>query len=181
MKTLLLLVQILAVTRLGGCSLCPSVESLNITEGLVHPNGSILLYGIEFITGTWYEVEESNQTVRYGCPCIGRTCMFKCCPAGQEYFNSLCVDSNSSNTFSPQLYKEQQLSALKAEDTFFYLHGRACDDNYLAVSGVEELYIQEVRICICFHLTYIKQIYRNQFIQFVPCNYITKVSRRGTL
>lgn len=148
MKSLLLLVQVLAVTQLGGCSLCSSVESLDITEGWVHSNGSILLYGIEFITGTWYEVVESNQTTRYGCPCIGRACMFKCCPAGQEYLNSVCVDSNSSDPFSPQLFKEQEPSALKAEDTFFYLHGRACDDSYLADSGVEELYIQEVRVCI---------------------------------
>lgn len=144
MKTLLLVVQVLAVTRLGGCSPCTLVESLDITEGWVHPNGSILLYGIEFTTDNWYEVEETNQTTRYGCPCIGRICMFKCCPDGQEFHNKSCLGSNSTDAFSPQLFKEQEPSALKAEDSFFYMHGRVCEESYLAIDGVEQLYIQEV-------------------------------------
>ncbi|KOB73813.1 Methuselah-like protein 10, partial [Operophtera brumata] len=140
----LLLVQILAVIRVGSCIPCSTLESLNITEGWLHPNNSIFQYGIEFKSGSWYEVKENDQTTRYGCPCIEKLCMFKCCPAGQLFYNSTCWESDSMEPFSPPLFKEQEPSALKVDDTFYYLYGRACAQGYLADTGVEELYIQEV-------------------------------------
>lgn len=162
MKPLLLVLQILAVTRFGVCTLCSSVERLNITEGWVHPNGSIFQYGIEFTSENWYEVEENNQTTtRYGCPCIGRICMFKCCPAGQMYYNSSCRESDSTDPFSPPLFKEQEPSALKADDVFFYIHGRACEDSYLADTGVEDLYIQEVSVLL-MHNVFSKIYWTNE-------------------
>lgn len=123
---------------------CPIVESLTITDGLQHENGSISYNGLIYPSGSWYEDELDNVSVILGCPCIGRICMFKCCPDEQEYVGSDCVSSNTSAPFSPPLFKEQQPSALKAHESFFYLHGRTCDDSFLADTAIVELYIQEV-------------------------------------
>lgn len=152
MKTILLAVTQILVFGSIECTPCARVQSLDITKGVVFENSSVLYDGLEYIYGSWYEVEDNGTTVRLGCPCIGRICVHRCCSRGSAFFNSMCTETNSSaiNPFSPPVYNGKQLSSLVAHEQFFYLYQRPCNDSYLVDSGVanEELYIQEVKLCI---------------------------------
>lgn len=130
------------------CKPCTNVESLDISGGVLHDNGSVVYDGFEYTSSTWYEVEEDERVIRYGCPCINRVCVYKCCGLGEAFFNTTCRETDLAevNPFSPSVYKGKELSNLLAHEHFFYMYRRPCNDRYLVdtASGVEELYIQEV-------------------------------------
>ncbi|XP_075977992.1 G-protein coupled receptor Mth2-like isoform X2 [Anticarsia gemmatalis] len=126
---------------------CIRVQSLNITSGIKYENGSIVHGGIEYKRDTWYEVEEDGVLSLLGCPCIGRTCVHRCCSSGSAFFNTTCTatDLSAVNPFSPKVYRGREPSSLLAHEHFFYLDTRPCSDSYLVDSSArgEELYIQE--------------------------------------
>lgn len=149
MKELLLLLAASGLLLRGpvDCALCPSIESLDISDGFVHDNGSVFMFGIEFTKQSWYDVVENETTVRFGCPCIERLCMWKCCEVKQAFYNLSCENSSLAEVdpFSPQMYKGQEPSAVLARNTFFYMHGTPCVERYLVDTGVgEQLFLQEV-------------------------------------
>uniref|UniRef100_A0A2H1WE23 SFRICE_038003 n=1 Tax=Spodoptera frugiperda TaxID=7108 RepID=A0A2H1WE23_SPOFR len=128
---------------------CTRVRSVDITNGVKHPNSSVTYEGVEYKVGTWYELEENGTTLVLGCPCIGRICIHRCCSQGSAYYNWSCTETNSSaiNPFSPPVYNGKVKSSVVAHEQFFYLYSRPCSDSYAVDSGTpgEELYIQEVR------------------------------------
>lgn len=150
MKTILFAVTQLLVIVSIQCTPCTKVQSLDITDGVKHPNSSVIFEGVEYKDGTWYELEENGTTLVMGCPCIGRTCVHRCCKRGTAFFNGSCTETNSSaiNPFSPPVYSGKVVTSVAAHEQFFYLYVRPCDDSYLVDSGVpgEELYIQEVTL-----------------------------------
>ncbi|KAJ8731259.1 hypothetical protein PYW07_004423 [Mythimna separata] len=147
MKTLLLaVIQVLVLVSIQ-CTPCTKVQSVDITNGVKHPNSSVVFEGVEYKDGTWYELEENGTRLVLGCPCIGRQCLHRCCKRGSAFFNGSCSETNSSaiNPFSPPVYNGRVASSVAAHERFFYLYQRPCDDSYLVDSGVagEELFLQE--------------------------------------
>ncbi|CAB3261606.1 unnamed protein product [Arctia plantaginis] len=146
MKAILFFVQILVIASVQ-CTPCPRIQSLNITGGVTYLNGSVIYDGVEYVSGTWYEVEEDGVLVLLGCPCIGRICIHRCCPSGSMYINSSCAPSTSSviNPFSPSVYQGRELTSIVAHEHFFYLYVKPCNDSYVVISGTnnEEVFIQE--------------------------------------
>lgn len=131
------------------CNPCSDIESLNITDGLQFPNGSIIYENVEYIEGTWYEKTVEDVMLKYGCPCIIRPCIWKCCDEGQAFFDRSCnfTDDESINPFSPQVFKGKWPVSVDADKHFFFMYGIPCGDRYLldsSESGVE-MFIQEVR------------------------------------
>nr|QZD25057.1 GPCR24 [Spodoptera exigua] len=147
MKLVLVAVSALLVVGIIGGTPCTRVRSVDITDGVKHPNSSVIYEGVEYKDGTWYELEENGTTLVLGCPCIGRICIHRCCREGTAFFNGSCTETNSSaiNPFSPPVYNGKVMSSVVAHEQFFYLYSRPCDDSYGVDSGApgEELYIQE--------------------------------------
>lgn len=130
------------------CVPCPRVESVDISTGVVHPNGSMIHNNIEYASNTWYEVIEGNSTIVLGCPCIGRVCLWKCCREGQMFYNRSCTstDLEAVNPFNPPVFKGTEPSSMEASNDFFYMYNQLCSDRYLVDSLMdnEEVFIQEV-------------------------------------
>lgn len=131
------------------CNPCSRVESINITSAEVFVNGSIVHNGIEYTQSVWYEVEENGEKLRFGCPCIERTCLWKCCDPGEMYVDRNCTSSDMPevNPFSPSVYKGREMVNVEAKDHFFYMHNRLCLYRYRVdtLTSNEDLFIQEVR------------------------------------
>lgn len=141
---------------LSSCNPCSKEQSLNITNGVQYENGSIFFDDMEYTSGSWFEEEMNGTSTVYGCPCIGRVCLWKCCNKGMMFLNKTCsyTDSTEVNPFNPPIFKGQEKSNSTASQDFFYMSGLACD-KYLVDSNTpgEEIYIQEVsRIFLMFHL-----------------------------
>ncbi|CAK1580414.1 unnamed protein product [Parnassius mnemosyne] len=147
MKKVLVITHILFVIYFCNCTPCNRIESLNITNGVTFPNGSIIYDGVEYKRETWYELEEDGTTVRLGCPCIERVCLWKCCNKGQAFFNKSCADTDDStvNPFSPPVYKGRDPLNVTSHSHYFYMYSRLCEDRYLldTNSPTEEIFIQE--------------------------------------
>lgn len=121
---------------------------MNITSGVSFENGSIIYDGMEYIKTSWYEEEMADgEVVTFGCPCIGRVCLWKCCGPGMMYVNRTCrdVDTSEVNPFSPTVYKERERTNITGHDHFFYMYELSCD-KYLVDSNTpgEEIYLQKV-------------------------------------
>lgn len=130
------------------CNPCTEVESVNITLGEQYPNGSVIHEGFEYKSDTWYKVDdEDGMSTIYGCPCIGRICIWKCCGHQSAFINRSCepTDLSSVNPFNPSVYKGKELLNVSANEHFFYINKFPCDDRYLvdSASGGEELFIQK--------------------------------------
>ncbi|CAH0585607.1 unnamed protein product [Chrysodeixis includens] len=146
MKTILLVVTQILILASVESTPCPKVQSVDITGGVLYDNRSVIYEDVEYKTGTWYESDENGTTVRWGCPCIGRICVHRCCSRSEAIYNG-CTFTNDSaiNPFSPPVYNGKVLSGLAAHEHFFYMYQRPCSDSYLVDSGAagEELYIQQ--------------------------------------
>ncbi|KAM3965299.1 G-protein coupled receptor Mth2 [Aphomia sociella] len=125
------------------CNPCSKVDSINITDGVLYVNGSVIHNGLEYKSETWYEVD----AVRWGCPCIGRMCIWKCCGPNKLYKNNECTESDLDvvNPFNPPVHKGREVLTINAHEHFFYMYSTLCVDKYLVDSGsdYEELFLQE--------------------------------------
>lgn len=129
------------------CSPCKISESLNITGGVEFHNGTVLFDGVQYTRKTWYDLEEDGIVTRYGCPCIGRPCLWKCCGEGQAFFNKSCLNTDYSavNPFNPSVHRGKDQVDF-ASNKFFYMYTRLCTERYLVDpnTGREDIFIQEV-------------------------------------
>ncbi|CAF4934006.1 unnamed protein product [Pieris macdunnoughi] len=123
------------------CELCSRDERLNITEGVKFENESILFEDVEYVKGNWFELEDGT----FGCPCIGRTCLWKCCGAGQAYVNRSCtdVDMTEVNPFNPPVYKGAEATSINASAQFFYKYTLSCPKYLVGARNNEFTYIQK--------------------------------------
>lgn len=145
----ILVLTFFLIINCADCNPCSRVESIDITSAEVFANGSIVHNGIEYSKSVWYEVEENGEKLRFGCPCIGRTCLWKCCNIGEMYVDRNCTNSDMPdvNPFSPAVYMGREKVNVVAVDHFFYMTNRPCIDRYIVdtLVGNEDLFIQEVR------------------------------------
>ncbi|VVC86620.1 unnamed protein product [Leptidea sinapis] len=143
MKCFLLLILFVSVYAQP----CSKTESVNITGGPVFENGSIIFDGFEYASGKWYEIVEDGVAAVFGCPCIGRICLWKCCGAGQAFLNRSCSEINETeeNYFSPTVFKEKEATNIVAKEHFVYMFDLSCE-KYLVDSSSpdEEIYLQEI-------------------------------------
>lgn len=139
----------LLIINCVNCNPCPRVESIDITSAEVFANGSVIHNGIEYSPNLWYDVEENGEKLRFGCPCIERNCLWKCCNLGEMHVDRNCTSSDSPevNPFSPSIYAGREPVNVVAKDHFFYMTNRLCTERYQVDTLVEneELFIQEVR------------------------------------
>lgn len=148
MKYLLLYLVLVSLLVWCYCNPCTEFESVDITTGVVHANGSITHDNVEYGPGRWYKGElENGATVTYGCPCIDHVCINKCCGRTQAFLNRSCenTDSDTVNPFSPTVYKGRVPTNVTASEHFYYFYRRPCNDSYGVdpSSSTEELFIQE--------------------------------------
>lgn len=145
-----LVLAFLLIVGYADCNPCLRVESIDVTSADVFANGSIVHDGIEYKKEVWYEVEEDGEKLRFGCPCIGRICLWRCCQPGEIFEDRNCTSSDlpEVNPFSPSVYNGRELTNVNAADHFFYMYNRLCEERYLVDTMLnnEELYIQEVRL-----------------------------------
>ncbi|KAJ2949206.1 hypothetical protein O0L34_g6152 [Tuta absoluta] len=143
----LIVVLVLLVTNTVNSELCSKIESVNITDGALFENGSVLFEDVEYTSSQWYEVSEEGQDVRYGCPCIGRICLWKCCGDGEMLVKKDCAASNASevNPFKPPVYKGRDLTEVDATQHFFYLHNvKQCATKFIVDTDFgDEVMVQE--------------------------------------
>lgn len=147
MKEFFLLV--LAVASVYGQP-CSTKESLDITHGELFGNGSVVCDGVEYVRSAWYEAEVNGTSSRMGCPCIGRLCVWKCCPEGQAYYGRQCEESALAvvNPFSPPVFRGAEPAAVAAHERFFFMSTPLCEDKYVVDSSspYDEMYLQEVSV-----------------------------------
>ncbi|XP_072949346.1 G-protein coupled receptor Mth2-like [Epargyreus clarus] len=146
MKFLVISYFLFSLLSQATCTPCSRTESLNITSGVILPNGNVLYGGIEFSSDKWYEVEEDGVNVRFGCPCIGRICIWKCCNAREAFYNRSCTETDlpEVNPFSPAVYNGRNATNITAHQHFFYMHKLSCEKYVVdSISPYEEIYIQE--------------------------------------
>lgn len=148
MEQIFVVVTIMLLVSAANCSPCSRLESTNITIGEVYPNGSVIHGGIEYPRASWYEEVEDGVSIRLGCPCIGRVCLWKCCADGQMYVNNRCntTDVVAASPFNPPVFKGKDPVNVVASQHFFYMYNELCKEKYLvdSMSSYEEIYIQEV-------------------------------------
>ncbi|RVE50886.1 hypothetical protein evm_004453 [Chilo suppressalis] len=141
------LMLLLLLTAAVNCEPCDLKESLNITGGELLANGSVFHDGIVYGISAWFKSETDGVESWFGCPCIGRLCVWKCCPKGQAMYGRVCGDSDLGvvNPFSPTVFKGLEPSNVKAHERFFYMDNRLCDDRYLVNTSLpyNEIYLQQ--------------------------------------
>ncbi|XP_037971181.2 G-protein coupled receptor Mth2 isoform X2 [Plutella xylostella] len=132
------------------CGPCSKIESVDITGAVRLDNGSVLSGGLEYSSEEWYEETKDGATMLLGCPCLKRTCVWKCCGDGEAFFGRSCnaTDASEVNPFSPPVYNGTAALDVEAHDLFFYMHtamGDVCEDRYLVDPGAsnEQIYIQQ--------------------------------------
>ncbi|XP_073957023.1 G-protein coupled receptor Mth2-like isoform X2 [Choristoneura fumiferana] len=146
-KLLIVLIQVLLVCSVS-CEPCPRVESVDITSGVTYTNGSIIHEGTEYTSGSWYEIEEKNETITLGCPCLFRNCLWKCCNSGQAFSGRNCTDVDlvALSPFSPPMFKDTEPLDMAAREHFFYMYNNSlCIDRYLIDTNNddEHAYVQQ--------------------------------------
>lgn len=141
---------ILIIVHNVTCKPCTDVQRVDITGGIEFGNGSIIYKNVEYVLNTWYEEIVDGIVLRYGCPCIGYTCLWKCCGEGNAFFGRNCneTDDPSLHPFSPSLYKGKDPIELSADEHFFFMYAIPCSERYLLDSNSRnvEMYIQQVFI-----------------------------------
>lgn len=161
---LLVLINVLLVCSVS-CHPCQRFESVDITSGVTFENGSIIHEGTEYTNASWYEIQENNETITLGCPCLFRSCMWKCCNRGQAFSGRNCTDVDlvALNPFSPPMFKDTEPLDMEAHQHFFYMYNNAlCIDRYLidTSNDGENFYIQQVGTT---HVIYLLGAVRNTF------------------
>lgn len=134
---------------------CNFFDSINITEGNRHENGSFTFNGIEYTNGLYAEVDyivpiaenpgkkESVDPHFRGCLCNLTTCIRLCCPPGQVSDGDTCYSNDLAKNIESMIYNGNNLSGVLLDKHFGYVHDKFCTndglyplDNYsiLAVS-----------------------------------------------
>lgn len=156
MKYLFAIVTQILVISYARCNPCPREQSVDISNGELFPDGSVAHAGILYEQSQWYTAEEDGETKGFGCPCLFRTCLWKCCAENHMYQYNTCNETglDAVNPFSPQVFKGKDLLNVTAHEHFLYMYGYTCKGKYKVDPNTdyEELYIQQVSIVVRFVL-----------------------------
>lgn len=116
---------------------CGFHESVNITEGIRHPNQSITFDGVNYPYYEYAEVnyeidsemkQKSVQTHIRGCLCNLKPCFSLCCPFGSlmasdEKENNCVKDETKFKNITVEMVDEHNVTAIfNLNNTFKYVH-----------------------------------------------------------
>lgn len=115
---------------------CHLLDSINITDGTLQPDNSVLFNGIKFPKGHYatvkHIVEGKERFVEphmRGCPCFDIPCLRLCCPYGQfvesmEYGKeTVCREDKLAKNFKAHVTNEQNRSeTISLHQHFGFVH-----------------------------------------------------------
>lgn len=123
---------------------CDYLDSINITEGIHQPNGSIIFNDIEFplhhYANVSYALKGTERTTvlehTRGCPCINKPCLRLCCPYGSRAVYSksgkltkICQKDESIKNHSIELIDDKNQTETIILNKHYGLVERSCDDH----------------------------------------------------
>lgn len=126
---------------------CHYLDSVNITDGTLQADASIIFNGVIFEKANYAVVDyilqngTTRQTVNpyiRGCVCTLKSCVRLCCPLGFYYENRQCHPHKYAKSFEREVLDEN----LSLDDHFVYVSDRSCSRYYTA----DEFQIIHVRI-----------------------------------
>lgn len=147
-KTIFIVMIILKSIRaflIGEMLPCHFLDSIDITDGTLQPDNSVLFNGIEFPKGhyaTVNHISEGKERVfeephMRGCPCFDRPCLRLCCPYGQfvesmEYEEeTICREDKLAKNFQAHVTNEQNRSDIISLHQHFGFVHRICKTHYM--------------------------------------------------
>lgn len=132
---------------------CNFHMSVDLTNSKKYSNGSVFSDGVLYRKEhTFRHSDEYTGLQLRGCPCLYKQCMRKCCPHGQKFSDSSCVESQDPevNPFNPPVFTIQMNKTnIQANRHFAYIYGNPCpNDRYTLSSSdyIDQYYLLEVSI-----------------------------------
>lgn len=135
---------------------CDYADSINITNGVLHPNKSYVLFGMEFPEDHYAKIdytvveEKTIPQLPYirGCLCNVKKCIRFCCPYGSylELKNTagICRRHGSARNINGEIVGENnKTQRIKFHEHFAVLHKYPCQDLHLTN---DQFVITHVRI-----------------------------------
>lgn len=133
---------------------CSFVDSINITDGALQPNKSIIYDGVEFTTDDYAQVDyvlnngverASAKSHIRGCLCNRKPCIRFCCPYGSGSVarngTKLCVVRDG---FDAEIHRQNiTKEPVKLGDHFSFVNNKQCEHMYKADDAIQ---ITDVRM-----------------------------------
>lgn len=134
---------------------CEYLDSLNITDGIRHTDGSIEFNGMIFTQDQYARIDyvlENGMTHKIvqpyvrGCVCRMKTCVRLCCPYGSfyDYVNRTCHPHDSERVRrlkTDVLDEHKQTKSIILDHHFAYVNDRSCHQRYL-VDDYQIIYVR---------------------------------------
>lgn len=148
---------------------CPFSDSVNITEGALQPNQSIIYDGVEFTTADYARVDYildigveriSAESHIRGCLCNRKPCIRLCCPYGQvlsvRNATRLCV---AHDGFEAELLHQNFTNEpTKLGEQFSFVAGRQCEHMYMADDDIQITHVPYIDLLYCEFIMSIRPI-----------------------
>lgn len=158
---------------------CHFLDSINITNGIFHPNKSIIFGGNVFPEGQYAEIDyilnegSERETVKQhlrGCLCNRKPCVRFCCSFGSLISNIDPKDCHFNESIenlrsyeSDILDENNERKRVKLNQQFEIIDGSPCAELYYVMEN-EEYQITHVR-CACEFFPTIQVVKINLFLQ----------------
>lgn len=132
---------------------CRFIESVNITDGALQPNQSIIYDGVEFTTDDYAQVDyvlnygeqhvSAEPHIR-GCLCNRKKCIRLCCPYGQvmrvQNGTKSCVGHDKASSLHTEiLHQDNENEPAKFGGRFSFVDDRPCEKFYMADDDAIEM------------------------------------------
>lgn len=109
---------------------CKFDDSIDITNGIFHPNKSITFNGLEYPVGQYAKInyiEEWENPHYRGCPCNIQPCIRMCCPFGSFTIAKKteiwgCLPSEAAKHVTIEILEGYQLKAKVSLDHFSHVN-----------------------------------------------------------
>lgn len=117
---------------------CPKVLTIDITNGLTYPNGSIRHNNILFAPENYFKDSDIDHTIR-GCVCNIKNCLRKCCNPQEKIIRTNCTKGSSSGL---DLKFFEGSIPVKMEEQHYFLYS-FCKGKKKALWSWEIYYLQK--------------------------------------
>lgn len=148
---------------------CDYLDSINITDGKLQPDSSIIYNGMKFSKDQYFDVNYvlrngtkdhvSVQTpYRRGCLCNRKPCVRLCCPAGVFYDNVKFKCQRHTNDLAKLLEhdvldKHNDTENWVLNDHFAFVYDKPCQGMFIADDGYDITYVMKHEFTLfCFAL-----------------------------
>lgn len=147
--------------RKGRTLPCNYLDSINITDGTLQPDSSIIYNGITYQKDQYFDVNyvlvngtdhvSVHRPYRRGCLCNLKPCVRLCCPAGVFYDNVKFKCQNHTNDEAKRLEhdvldKHNDSQNWLLNDHFAFVYDKPCRGMFIADDGYDLTYVMELEI-----------------------------------